>query len=148
MISESFLTKPMLIGAVAGATIGAGLGFWSIRHTTTPATPPVGPPIAVVEPIAVATNGTAGESAPASPRTTAAGGTVRQRASMLAQHGDVTALLAMREAVLRQAEQRAEQGSTATTRELDEIDRSLADARETRLKLDGAALRRLDKQPR
>ena len=65
-----------------------------------------------------------------------------QRAQALAQVPDVYALVALRESVSRRADERGEHESTATQELIRELDRSLAKARELRLKLDGEALRR------
>jgi hypothetical protein len=67
---------------------------------------------------------------------------VVQRARALAQVPDVYALVALRESISRRAEERGEQESPATQDLIREIERSLAEARQLRLKLDGEALRR------
>ena len=61
---------------------------------------------------------------------------------MLAQRPDVNSLVALREAVLRRAEDAGEKESPATKQRLDEIDRYLTEARVLRLKLDAAEFRK------
>jgi hypothetical protein len=65
-----------------------------------------------------------------------------QRARVLAQRPDVKGLVALREEVLRRAEVSGENESPATKRQLEEIDRYLAEARVLRLKLDAAEFRK------
>lgn len=64
-----------------------------------------------------------------------------QRARTLAQVPDVYALVALRESIIRGANERGEQESPATQELIRDIERYLAAARELRLKLDGEALR-------
>jgi len=65
-----------------------------------------------------------------------------RRARELALRPDVTALVALREAVLRRAEQTGRKDDPAIARELQEIDRCLLEARALRLRLDAAAIRK------
>jgi hypothetical protein len=65
-----------------------------------------------------------------------------QRARVLAKRPDVKGLVALREEVLRLAEEAGEQESPATKGQLDEIDRYLTEARVLRLKLDAAEFRK------
>jgi hypothetical protein len=65
-----------------------------------------------------------------------------ERARVLAQRPDVRGVVAVREEVLRRAEEAGEQEAPATKRQLDEIDRYLAQARVLRLKLDAAEFRK------
>lgn len=65
-----------------------------------------------------------------------------RRARELAQLPDVTALVALREAVLRRAEEAGRKDDPATIREIESIDRYLSEARALRLKLDAAAFRK------
>ena len=65
-----------------------------------------------------------------------------QRARTLALVPDVYALVALRDSIIRGANERGEQESPATQELIREIERYLAEARELRLKLDGEALRR------
>ena len=67
---------------------------------------------------------------------------VRQQARAFAEVPDVYALVALREGIIRGAEERLEQDSPRTQELLREMDRYLAKARQLRLKLDGEALRR------
>jgi len=96
--------------------------------------------------IAVATNGVVQSTAPAAiVRSGSAqddSQKVVQRARALAEVPDVYALVALRESISRRADERGEQESPATQALIREIDRSLAEARRLRLKLDGEALRR------
>ena len=65
-----------------------------------------------------------------------------QRARVLAQRPDVKGLVALREEVLRRAEVSGGNESPEAKRQLDEIDRYLAEARALRLKLDAAEFRK------
>jgi hypothetical protein len=65
-----------------------------------------------------------------------------QRARVLAQRPDVRGVVALREEVLRRAEEAGEKESPKTKGQLDEIDRYLAEARVLRLKLDAAEFRK------
>ena len=67
---------------------------------------------------------------------------VMQRARVLAQKPDVKALVALREAAARRAEERGEADSDATKRQLEELDRYLGEARALRLKLDAEEFRK------
>jgi hypothetical protein len=65
-----------------------------------------------------------------------------RRAREMAQRPDVTGLVALRESVLRQAEEAGEKDAPSTKRQLDEIDRYLSEARALRLRLDAAEFRK------
>jgi hypothetical protein len=78
---------------------------------------------------------------PASHGVTEYGDAVR-RARVLALRPDVTGLVALREEVLRRAEEAGEQESPATKQQVDEIDRYLTEAQAFRLKLDAAEFRK------
>jgi len=67
---------------------------------------------------------------------------VRLRARTLAARPDVKALVALRESVVRRAEERGETEAEASKQLLDDLDRYLEGARELRLKLDAEELRR------
>jgi hypothetical protein len=60
----------------------------------------------------------------------------------LAQRPDVTALVSLREEVLRRAEAAGRKDDPATMREIEAIDRYLFEARALRLRLDAAAIRK------
>ena len=65
-----------------------------------------------------------------------------QRARALAQRADVNALIAIRESVVRKAEESGARDSPAVKRQLDELDRYLTEARTLRLKLDAEEFRK------
>ena len=65
-----------------------------------------------------------------------------RRARELALRADVTALVALREAVLRRAEEAGRKDDPAIVREIEAIDRYLFEARALRLRLDAAAIRK------
>jgi len=71
-----------------------------------------------------------------------ASGDVLRRARELAQRPDVNALVALREAVLRRAEEAGRKDDPAIVREIQAIDQYLLDARALRLRLDAAAIRK------
>jgi hypothetical protein len=74
---------------------------------------------------------------------------VLQRARTLAQRPDVTALMALRDDVVRRATVRGIAGSSAVKGQLDELDLRLNEARTLQLKLDAEEFRKADsKQPR
>ena len=150
-----------MIAAVVGGACGAVAGYWSqpadTRHEppavaaataaiAAPAAPVSRPPAlpAPVPPPPQATPRTRTE--PASRGVDDSRDAV-QRARMLAQRPDVKGLVALREDVLRRAEETGEQESPATKQQLDEIDRYLTEARVLRLKLDAAELRKAAADP-
>ena len=67
---------------------------------------------------------------------------VRARARALTARPDVKALVALRESVVRQAEERGETGAEASKQLLADLDRYIETARELRLKLDAEEFRR------
>ena len=67
---------------------------------------------------------------------------ILRRARDLALRPDVTALVALREAVLRRAEEAGRKDDPAIVREIQAIDRYLFEARALRLRLDAAAIRK------
>jgi hypothetical protein len=74
---------------------------------------------------------------------------VMERARALARRPDVTALLALREGVVRRAAERGLADSPSVKGQLDELDQRLEEARLLRLKLDAEELRKFDsKRPR
>ena len=82
----------------------------------------------------------AAASGPAAPDVES--GDVLRRARELALRPDVTALVALREAVLRRAEEAGRKDDPAIVREIQAIDRYLFEARALRLRLDAAAIRK------
>jgi len=68
--------------------------------------------------------------------------TVLQRARTLARRPDVTALMALRDDVVRRATERGRAGSSSIKGELDEIDLRLNEARLLQLKRDAEELRK------
>ena len=78
---------------------------------------------------------------PPGAHTVESGAAVR-RAKALAQRPDVTALVSLREEVLRRAEAAGRKDDPATMREIEAIDRYLFEARALRLRLDAAAIRK------
>ena len=169
MRSWSRLIRNATIAALVGSAAGAVAGLWSVRDRTASvvvaprstgedvAAAPVSPAtdaasgqsgrdLTARDSIAVATRGVVPPTAPAavvrSGSTQNESQTVVQRARALAGVPDVFELVALRESISRRAAERGEQESPATQELIREIDRSLAEARRLRLKLDGEALRR------
>jgi len=70
-----------------------------------------------------------------------------ERARALAQRPDVKALVALRDAVVLKAAERGKVDSAATKRQLEEIDRYLAQARVLRLKIDAMTFRKSASAP-
>ena len=89
-------------------------------------------------------------AAPAAPAATADDeARVLQRARALARRPDVTALMALRDDVVRRATERGIADSPSVTSELDELDQRLSEARTLQLKLDADEFRKVDaKRPR
>ncbi|HMF94141.1 MAG TPA: hypothetical protein VKE96_07605 [Vicinamibacterales bacterium] len=74
---------------------------------------------------------------------------VLQRARALARRPDVTALIALRDDVVRRATERGIADSSSVKSELDELDQRLNEARTLQLKLDADEFRKADsKRPR
>ena len=72
-----------------------------------------------------------------------------QRARALARRPDVTALIALRDDVVRRATERGIADSSSVKSELDELDQRLNEARTLQLKLDADEFRKADsKRPR
>jgi len=68
---------------------------------------------------------------------------VLERARVLAKRPDVTALVALRENLMRGATEHGEQDSPATRAQIDALDRYLDEARMLRLKIDAAEFQKL-----
>jgi hypothetical protein len=144
--------RKALIAVVVGATCGAAAAYWSRpadnRHrlpTVVSATIPLAAPARPTgrPPAAPAALPPALQQRRIEPVTRAADETADpvQRARLLAQRPDVKGLVALREQMVRRAEEAGERESPATKVRLDQIDRYLAEARVLRLKLDAAEFR-------
>jgi hypothetical protein len=149
--------KKAMIAAVVGATCGAAAGYWSKPGGTRNEPPEVS--AATVAPVAASARPVTrppAEPAPEQPQPQSQQRTrtepassgaddsrdAAQRARVLARLPDIKSLVALREEVLRRAKDAGEGESPATTRELDEIDRYLGEARVLRLKLDADEFRK------
>jgi hypothetical protein len=140
--------KKSLMAALIGSSCGAAAGYW-----TPPARAAIEAPATFDVPDARASVAQADVSAPAPsdqvsrPPTNRPGaldvesGDAVRRARELAQRPDITALIALREAVLRRAEEAGQKDDPAIVREIEAIDRYLFEARALRLGLDAAAIR-------
>jgi len=141
--------KKSLLAALIGSSCGAAAGYWTAPARAAfeaPATVEVPGVRAGMAPVDVSAPARSDQvSRPAISRPAApdveSGDAVR-RARELALRPDVTALVALREAVLRRAEETGRKGDPAIAREIQEIDRCLLEARALRLKLDAAAIRK------
>ena len=167
---RSRLIRNATIAALIGSTLGAVAGLWSVRDRTSGvavSTMSTGGNVAASS-ASAPTNAAsgpsgrdlaAGDGSNATPVATKGVATLPvtnagsalpqndsqqlvQRARTLAQVPDVYALVALRESIIRGANERGEQESPATQELIREIERYLAEARELRLKLDGEAFRR------
>lgn len=143
------MLRKSLVAALIGSSCGAGVGYWTSPAPAAIAAPAeVAPPDARtgVAPMNPAAPGPPAQASAQAIRPTAAldiGSTdAVRRARELAQLPDVTALVALREAVLRRAEEAGRKDDPATIREIESIDRYLSEARALRLKLDAAAFRK------
>jgi hypothetical protein len=140
--------RKSLVAALIGSSCGAAAAYW-----TPPSDGSINAPAVVVAPARAGvvpgdSSGPAmasqtGRDAMSLPgaRDVVASDAVR-RARELAQRPDVTALVALRDAVLRRVEESARKDDPSTTREIEAIDRYLAEARALRLRLDAAAFRK------
>jgi hypothetical protein len=149
--------KKAVIAVLVGATCGAAVAYWSrpvdtpnplpaVVATTSPIAAPVRP--SDPAPAARAPSPPQPSQRPQQPRRVeSAAPAVEdasdpiQRARLLAQRPDVNGLVALREQMVRRAEEAGERESPATKARLDEIDRYLTEARVLRLKLDAAEFR-------
>ncbi len=137
------------VAALIGTVIGAVAGVWSLRQPAAGVSISASP--ASQRAMTSTTHAGAESSQLTQPRPpstiniapSSAGedGRVLQRARTLARRPDVTALIALRDDVVRRANEGGTAGSSSIKRELDEIDRRLSEARLLRLKLDAQELR-------
>jgi hypothetical protein len=152
-VSRTRLIRNAVIAAIVGATCGAAVGLWSIRSwppqvTAAVQTPPVSAVVAS-SPAKPASDHDAtvpilpkAQATPPQPPLKAGDDlSVLQRARALAQRPDVRALLELRESIVRRAAEGGETESAATRGQLDDLDRSLAEARTLQLKLDAGTPR-------
>ena len=149
------MLKKSLIAAVIGSSCGAAAGYWippARAAIKAPATVEV--PDARAGAVPVDVSAPPRSSAPAvsdhvsrppipRPGAPAAESEDLVRfARELAQRPDVTALVALRAAVLRVAEEAGRKDDPAIVRQIVAIDQYLVEARALRLKLDAAAIRK------
>jgi len=146
--------KKSLMAALIGSSCGAAAGYWTaparaaIETRTSiegsDARAGVVPVDVSVPPRSSAPAVSDRVSSPPSTRPgapDAKSGDVLGLAQELAQRADVTALVALRAAVLRLAEEAGRKDDPAIVRQIEAIDRYLSEARALRLRLDAAALR-------
>jgi hypothetical protein len=147
--------KKSLIAALIGSSCGAAAGYWTAPARAAIATrTSIEVPDARAGVVPVDVSAPPRSSAPAvsdrvsrSPSTRpvapdAKSGDVLGLAQELAQRPDVAALVALRAAVLRVAEEAGRKDDPAIVRQIEAIDRYLVEARALRLKLDAAAIRK------
>ena len=142
------MLKKSLLAALIGSSCGAAAGYWTAPARAAfeaPATVEVPGVRAGMAPVDVSAPARPDQvSSPAISRPAApdveSGDAVR-RARELALRPDVTGLVALREAVLRRAEETGRK-DPAIVREIQEIDRCLFEARALRLRLDATAIRK------
>ena len=150
-----------VIAAIIGGTCGTAAAIWSVGthsgvapavqaspaavvtnsapsliRTDVPVASPPQAPAAVAK--FAAASATATTPVPAGSDTQ----DVRARARAMAARPDVKALVALRESVVRHAEERGETGAGASKQLLADLDRYIEGARELRLKLDAEEFRR------
>ena len=163
MNSKASLKRNVAIAVVGGSLVGGAAGLASHPRRALPSqdaqavviVEPVAPPAhaapaqiaptqAVPAPAARAQAAPASRPLVAEPRRPAsdAGGSPVARARDLAQRGDVASLLALRDEIIQRGEKSGQPESPAIQRELEEVDRSLTEARVRRLKIDGQALQK------
>lgn len=144
MHNKERLKRNIALAVVGGAFVGTAAGFASQPRR---ASPPQNAQAAavIVEPVAPPAPAAPASRPPAAePQRPARddGGSAVARARDLAQRGDVSALLALRDEIIQRSQQSGESESAATQRELEEVDRYITEARLRRLKIDGAALQK------
>jgi hypothetical protein len=164
--SSAGLLPKAVVAALVGSVAGGSAGVWSLRR---PASVNTAAPVSAVSPVATpsatqpATDARA--SAPPSPSLSMRVATapqptraatnatapsaddeshVLQRARTLARRPDVTALMALRDDVVRRATERGIAGSSSVKGELDELELRLDEARTLQLKLDAEEFRKAD----
>jgi len=163
MSSKARLKQHIAIAVVGGAFVGTAAAFATQSGRALPVQDPQAAAV-IVEPVAapaqtVPADAAAARTAPvqtappqdarvlppaaAKPERPARddGGTIT-RARELAQRGDVSSLLALRDEILERSEKSGQSESLETQRELEEIDRCITEARVRRLKIDGEALQK------
>jgi hypothetical protein len=137
--------RKSLVAALIGSSCGAAAAYW-----TPPPDSVEAPVVTVAAParLGVVPAESSSPAAASPPRRDAIGATAARdlvpsdavrRARELAERPDVTALVTLREAVLRRAAETGRRDDPATTREIEAIDRYLSEARALRLRLDAAA---------
>ena len=151
-VSRAGVLPKAVIATLVGTVAGATAAVWSLRQPTAgvklSASPAAtsSPSTSLPKQAAPATEPTrARTDAPSS----SADDTAQdlQRARTLARRPDVTALMALRDDVVRRATERGVAGSSSIKGELDEIDLRLNEARMLQLKLDAEELRKAGSKP-
>jgi hypothetical protein len=141
--------RKSLVAALIGSSCGAAAAYWTPPPDTSADAPavvkaaPARVDVAAAEspaPPAASQPGRDATTPPAALDVVPSG--VVRRARELAQRPDVTALVTLREAVVRRAEETGHKDDPATAREIEAIDRYLFEARALRLRLDAAAFRK------
>ena len=156
-VNRAGVLPKAVIAALVGTVAGVTAGVWSLRQ---PGASVVATPSATT----LMTDGetqsspslrkrVAPDTEPTGARANAAAASsdddvrVLQRARTLARQPDVTALLALRDDVVRRATERGIAGSSSIKSELEEIDLRLNEARVLQLKLDAEELRKAASKP-
>jgi hypothetical protein len=146
-MSRAGVLPKAVIATLVGIGIGVTAGVWSLRQSATRVTMSASPApsakkLVTASEVAVVTEPTrARADAPPSANDDAH---VLERARTLARRPDVTALMALRDDVVRRATERGIAGSSSIKSQLDEIDVRLNEARLLQLKLDAEELRKAD----
>jgi hypothetical protein len=147
-VSSAGLLPKAVIAALVGSVAGGGAGVWSLRR---PAASVNAAALAVSAISPVATPSPTPQPTRARPNAAAPSADddahVLQRARTLARRPDVTALMALRDDVVRRATERGLAGSVSVKSELDELDLRLGEARTLQLKLDAEEFRKADSKP-
>jgi len=166
--SSAGLLPKAVIAALVGSVAGGSAGVWSLgRQAARNAAAPAAVPIVTQSATTTTTENRAASPPSMSPPTQAAPrpqpiqtrpnalppsandeANVLQRAQTLARRPDVTALLALRDDVMRRAKDRGIADSLPVKSELDEIDQRLNEARALQLKIDAEEFRKTPSEPR
>jgi hypothetical protein len=148
MIKAGILPKA-LVAALIGGVTGGTAGVWSLRQPAAHVNPAPSTSRAPARPAPVSTPGEP-PTQPIPAHTNAVAPSsddhsqVLQRARTLASRPDVTALIALRDDVVRRAAEHGLAESSSMKDELGELDLRLTEARLLRLKLDAEELRKAD----
>jgi hypothetical protein len=151
--NRSGVLPKAIIAALVGTVAGGTAGVWSLRQPVASVNVSASPlsarevttaRMADGDPARLSSATLLKQASPTASPTAHDDADVLQRARTLARLPDVTALIALRNEVVRQAAENGTAGSSSIKGELEEIDLRLNEARRLRLRLDAEELRKAD----